>query len=77
MWRERPPILGLLTLAATQHPAPVIGGGPDSGMDPDMALALGVALAALGLLYAYLVRCRVRLGRSLDDIRYLEQAVLE
>jgi len=66
----------------TQHPAPVIGGGDESGIEhPDMVLALVLALAAFTLLYVLLARLgsaffaledRVRDMRArLNDLDYL------
>ena len=48
----------------TQHPSPVIMGGPDSGLHPDMWIALLVSLAALTLLFLWLFRWRVRLEHA-------------
>lgn len=42
----------------TQHPQPVIFGGPNSGLAPDMAFALLVCLAAFLALMATLMRVR-------------------
>ena len=45
----------------TQHPAPVIMGGPDSGLHPDMLTTLLICVVAFTLLFAWLFRWRMRL----------------
>ncbi len=42
----------------TQHPQPVIAGGPDSGLDPRMAATLWVCVAAFTILFFYLYESR-------------------
>jgi heme exporter protein C len=44
----------------TQHPAPVIGGGESSGLDPRMKLAFFYSLAVFTLLFVVLLRLRMR-----------------
>ena len=59
----------------TQHPAPVMMGGDDSGLDPKMRITLMVCSAAFLLLYTVMFRRRVAVERmrlTLDDLR--EQA---
>ncbi len=56
----------------TQHPQPVIMGGPNSGLDPRMLATLLVAVGAFTCLFFYLLRLRLRLGesrRELSEIR--------
>ncbi len=56
----------------TQHPQPVIMGGPDSGLHPDMALTLAVCVAAFTVLFIWLFGWRRRLEterRALYRIR--------
>lgn len=65
-----------IRLWRTQHPSPVIAGGEDSGLDPDMAVALVGAMLAMGLLYAYMLRKRLAIERSSQEVEYLEQVVL-
>ncbi len=55
----------------TQHPQPVIMGGPDSGLHPDMAVALLLAVVAFTLLFLTLLRART--GLEMRRIR-LEEA---
>jgi heme exporter protein C len=62
----------------TQHPQPVIGGGPDSGLDPRIWRAVFVALGAFLCLFFYLVRQRIRLAQMRRDLTQLRrQAELE
>ena len=56
----------------TQHPQPVIAGGDDSGLDPRMTIALVTVWVAFLLLYAVLVRMRVRLSAMRDDLQALQ-----
>jgi heme exporter protein C len=60
----------------TQHPSPVIAGGEGSGLDPDMYLVFVVAIVSLLLLYVYLLRRRLALERSSQQLEYFEQMVL-
>ncbi len=56
----------------TQHPQPVIMGGPDSGLHPDMAAALLLAVLAFTLLFLTLLRARVAIERrrwAVEDLR--------
>jgi heme exporter protein C len=56
----------------TQHPQPVILGGPESGLDPRMLATLLVSLGTFTLLFFLLVRIRLglaRLRRELSEIR--------
>lgn len=52
----------------TQHPQPVLGGGPDSGLDPRMAATLWVCAAAFTLLFLYLYSIRARQYDLEDEI---------
>ena len=60
----------------TQHPSPVIAGGAGSGLDPDMWIAFLVSISALLLLYVYLLRRRLDVERSSQQVEYCEQMVL-
>ena len=60
----------------TQHPAPVIAGGEDSGLDPAMQVAFAVSILSLGLLYTYMLRRRLDVERSSQQVEYFEQVVL-
>jgi heme exporter protein C len=52
----------------TQHPQPVFGGGPDSGLDPRMAATLWVCVAAFTLLFLYFYSIRARQYDLEDEI---------
>ncbi|HZT68631.1 MAG TPA: cytochrome c biogenesis protein CcsA [Terriglobia bacterium] len=58
----------------TQHPQPVILGGPESGLDPRMLATLLVTVAVFTLLFFLLVRMRLRLAamrRELSEVRHV------
>jgi len=57
----------------TQHPAPVIAGGPGSGLDARMGLTLGITLIAFTLLYFCLWRMRCELERMNDSLETLQR----
>jgi len=60
----------------TQHPQPVIMGGPDSGLHPDMATALLISLIAFTLLFVTLLRARMGLERQRLVLEEMRQADL-
>ncbi len=60
----------------TQHPQPVIAGGAQSGLDPEMWLGLGQTLAALLLLFAFLMYQRLQLERANQEVESLRREVL-
>jgi heme exporter protein C len=56
----------------TQHPQPVVLGGPESGLDPKMLATLMVSWGAFTLLFLLLLRLRMavaRTRRELSDLR--------
>ena len=57
----------------TQHPQPVIAGGPGSGLDPKMQLTLAVSLGAFLCLAVYLIRQRVALARTARELSQLRR----
>ncbi len=57
----------------TQHPQPVIGGG---GMAPQMWLGLWQALAALLLLFGFLMYQRLQLEQARQEVEALRREVL-
>lgn len=63
----------------TQHPQPVIMGGPDAGLPPKMEITLFVAAGAFLCLFLYLLRQRLALGRARRELQQLrrEAAALE
>ena len=58
---------------ATQHPSPVLFGGPDSGLAPRMLVALLISLAAFTCLMAILVWMRYRQQLARIEITRLRQ----
>jgi heme exporter protein C len=56
----------------TQHPSPVMGGGEDSGLDPAMAQAFIVSLAAFTILFFFLWKKRVRLETLKEQVEELQ-----
>jgi heme exporter protein C len=57
----------------TQHPQPVIMGGPESGLEPRMAQALMVSLAAFLFLFLWLLEKRILIERSQQEVEYLHK----
>jgi len=57
----------------TQHPQPVIGGGPGSGLDPRMWLTVFVTWGAFLCLFFYLVRTRLGIARARREAVRLRQ----
>ncbi len=58
----------------TQHPQPVVAGGPGSGLDPSMKLTLAVSLGAFLCLAVYLIRQRVALAQTARELSQLRRA---
>jgi heme exporter protein C len=59
----------------TQHPAPVMGGGEGSGLDPQMRIAFLATLFAFTLFYFYLWRIRCDLERTQETVETLQREV--
>ncbi len=59
----------------TQHPQPVIGGEPGSGMDPHMLLTFLVSWGAFLCLFGYLLRQRLWLGETRRELSGLRRAL--
>jgi heme exporter protein C len=59
----------------TQHPAPVMGGGEGSGLDPQMRIAFLTTLLAFTLFYFYLWRIRCDLERTQETVETLQREV--
>lgn len=60
----------------TQHPQPVIAGGPSSGLDAQMWLGLMQALVALLLLFVFLMHQRLQLETARQQVEALRREVL-
>jgi len=60
----------------TIHPTPVIfGGGEDSGLHPDMRLALNICFLTFFVLYLFLLFVRMRLEKSNEKLREIEKKI--
>lgn len=70
---DAPLVYSANRLFRTQHPAPVIFGGPNSGLDPGMARALVVCMIAFVVLMAVILRDRFRLERLRHECEELRQ----
>jgi heme exporter protein C len=57
----------------TQHPQPVIMGGPNSGLPPRMEITLFVTAGAFLCLFFYLLRQRLALGSAERELRQLRR----
>lgn len=64
-------------LFRTQHPAPVIGGGENSGLDQDMLITLLVAHVAMILFWWCVVRVRRRVERMERKLEVLSRQAHE
>ena len=64
-------------LFRTQHPAPVIGGGENSGLDPDMRITLAVATVSMLLLWWCILRIRRRVERLERKLEFLSRQAHE
>jgi heme exporter protein C len=53
-----------------QHPAPVVGGGANSGMEPEMWTAFYLSNLAMLLLFLYLLDRRVAVAKSEDAVEH-------
>ncbi len=57
----------------TQHPQPVIMGGPNSGLAPSMLLTLLVSWGAFLCLFFFLLRCHVSLKQAQRELSLLRR----
>lgn len=57
----------------TQHPQPVIMGGPNSGLPPKMELAFFVSVGAFLCLFFYLLRMRLAMRESEREVRRMRR----
>lgn len=57
----------------TQHPQPVMMGGEDSGLDPQMWITVMVCFAAFVLLYFYFMNKRIGLQHMEDELQALRE----
>ena len=71
-----PVVYVAIRLWRTQHPQPVLGGGAESGLDPQMLQVLLLSWAAFLILFALLAVLRVRLEKSRDEVRQLRRELM-
>ena len=64
-------------LFRTQHPAPVIGGDENSGLDPDMLFTFLFAHVAMFLVWWCIVRVRRRLAQLERKVDFLSRCAFE
>ncbi|MGH9631784.1 MAG: cytochrome c biogenesis protein [Bryobacteraceae bacterium] len=64
-------------LFRTQHPSPVLAGGEDSGLAPDMLLTLVVTMFALLLFWWCVIRVRRRVERLDRELQALSRSTHE
>ncbi len=55
----------------TQHPSPVIGGGENSGLSPEMKTVFFTCLFTFTLLYLLLLNRRMVIEKTKDEVDYL------
>ena len=65
-----------IRLWRTQHPQPVLMGGEDSGLDPQMFQVLMLSWVAFSVLFALLVMLRMRLEKSREEIQQLRRELM-
>jgi heme exporter protein C len=65
-----------IRLWRTQHPAPVIMGGQDSGLDPTMFKVLMISWVTFSLLFVLLVMLRMRLEKSREEVQQLRRTLM-
>ncbi|HWG58704.1 MAG TPA: cytochrome c biogenesis protein CcsA [Candidatus Acidoferrales bacterium] len=70
---DAPLVYSANRLFRTQHPAPVIFGGPNSKLDPTMAKALVLCIIAFVVMMAVILRDRVRLERMRHELEELRE----
>ena len=73
-WLGVPIVYAGNRVKASQHPAPVVGGGEDSGLAPIFLATLLLGVAACTLYYIVLLRVRVRGARIEDRVEELQIA---
>jgi heme exporter protein C len=68
-----PIVFGAIRWWRTQHPAPVIMGGPNSGLDPTMAKVFFFSVLAMHVLMVFLVTERYRLEKLRTDLELVRR----
>jgi heme exporter protein C len=64
-----------IRLWRTQHPQPVIAGGPGSGLEPRMFVTFMVSVGAFHCLFSYFLRQRLRLGKMRRELGALRRTL--
>ncbi|MSO21016.1 MAG: cytochrome C assembly protein [Acidobacteria bacterium] len=65
-----------IRLWRTQHPQPVIMGGPGSGLDPTMRMVLLISTVTFVLWFILLATLRVRLEKQREEVRQLRRELM-
>lgn len=68
-----PIVFGAIRWWRTQHPAPVIMGGPGSGLEPTMLKVFFFSVLAMHVLMVFLIAERYRLEKLRADIELLRR----
>ena len=68
-----PIVFGAIRWWRTQHPAPVIMGGPSSGLDPTMTKVFFFSVLAMHVLMVFLVAERYRLEKLRTDLELVRR----
>ena len=68
-----PIVFGAIRWWRTQHPAPVIMGGANSGLEPTMRAVFFLNVLAMHVLAAFLITERYMLERNMHDIEVLQR----
>jgi heme exporter protein C len=68
-----PIVFGAIRWWRTQHPAPVIMGGPNSGLDPTMAKVFFFSVLVMHVLMVFLVTERYRLEKLRTDLELVRR----
>jgi heme exporter protein C len=68
-----PIVFGAIRWWRTQHPAPVIMGGPGSGLDPTMRKVFFFSVLAMHVLMAFLIAERYRLEKLRTDLELIRR----
>jgi heme exporter protein C len=68
-----PIVFGAIRWWRTQHPAPVIMGGPGSGLDPTMSKVFFFSVLALHALMVFLIAERYRLEKLRTDLELVRR----
>ena len=67
-----PIVFGAIRWWRTQHPAPVIMGGPDSGLEPTMKAVFFFNVAVMHVFAAFLIMERYLLEKTKHDVELLQ-----